>query len=221
MKLAIFNGSPRQKKSNSTILIEHFVSGYNKVNAEIPSISYIADFKLLDDNLETFKNAEIVIIIFPLYTDCMPGVVKEFLEKIYDLKEFSVKKIGFIVQSGFPETIHSVWVEKYLQKFTKRIACEYLGTVIKGGVEGIQVMPNFMTKKLFRNFERLGEHFANYQEFSPKIVRKFSKPYKFSKIRILFFKLFKSFGFVNFYWNVNLKKNNAYAKRFDKPYSHN
>jgi NAD(P)H-dependent FMN reductase len=218
MKLAIFNGSPRLKKSNSKILIEHFLKGYHKRSNESPSVGYLANLKRLEQNVELFKNSEIVLIIFPLYTDCMPGVVKEFFEKIYESGNYSAKKIGFIVQSGFPETIHSVWVEKYLQKLVKRLNCVYLGTVIKGGVEGVQIMPPFLTKKLYHNFEMLGEHFADYQEFHPKIRTMFSKPYKLSPIRILFFKLFQSFGFVNFYWNQNLKKHNAYNKRFDKPY---
>lgn len=218
MKLAILNGSPRQKKSNSKILIEHFLIGYEKLSNEKPSVGYLADLKRLEQNLELFKTSEIVLIIFPLYTDCMPGVVKAFLENIYGSGDYSAKKIGFIVQSGFPEAIHSVWVEKYLQKLVKRLNCVYLGTVIKGGVEGIQMMPPFMTKKIYLDFELLGEYFARNQEFSPTIKAKLSRPYKLSSIRILFFKIFQSFGFVNFYWNQNLKKNNAFDKRFDKPY---
>lgn len=221
MQLAIFNGSPRLKKSNSKILIEHFLKGYEKRSNETPSVGYLANLKGLKQNVELFKNSEIVLIVFPLYTDCMPGVVKEFFEKIYEYRDYSAKKIGFIVQSGFPETIHSVWVEKYLQKLVKRLNCVYLGTVIKGGVEGIQIMPPFLTKKLYLNFELLGEHFAGNQEFHPKIRTKFSRPYKLSPIRIMFFKIFQNFGLVNFYWNQNLKKNNAFNKRFDKPYEIN
>jgi hypothetical protein len=218
MKLAIFNGSPRQKHSNSTILIEHFINGYNKFFDEAPSINYIANIKQQSINIQAFDNAEFIIIIFPLYTDCMPGVVKEFFEKLNERKGFPAKKIGFIVQSGFPEIIHSVGIERYLQKLVMRLNSQYLGTLIKGGVEGIQIMPGFMTKKLFKNFEMLGEHFANHQEFSPKIKAKLAKPYKMSFFRILSFKLFKFFGFTNFYWNMNLKKNDAYSKRFDRPY---
>ena len=31
MKLAIINGSPRNKKSNSKILIDNFLSGYSRI----------------------------------------------------------------------------------------------------------------------------------------------------------------------------------------------
>lgn len=219
MKLAIFNGSPRRKKSNSTILSQYFISGYSKQSGEIPELFYLADIQQLANNLDHYKNAEIVIFIFPLYTDCMPAVVKRFFEEIHELgKEQQSKKFGFIVQSGFPEIIHSVWLERYLEKFVKRIGGEYLGTVIKGGVEGIQIMPKIMTRKLFNRFEKLGEYFAIHEEFEPKIVAKMRKPFKLSLPRRMLFKMFNFFGFTNVYWNMNLKKNNAYENRFDQPY---
>jgi hypothetical protein len=94
-----------------------------------------------------------------------------------------------------------------------------LGTVIKGGVEGIQIMPPRMTKKLFSQFEQLGRYFAEFQSFDPNIMMQLRKPYKLSPFRITFINLMSKTGLTNFYWNMNLKKNNAYEHRFDKPYS--
>lgn len=218
MKLVIFNGSPRYKKSNSKILIEHFLKGYNTIYTEPVPVHYLANHKQKDEQIEIFQNSEIVIIVFPLYTDCMPGIVKEFFESVVELKITSSKKIGFVVQSGFPEAIHSIYVERYLEKLTKRIQCEYLGTIIKGGVEGIQIMPPSITKKLFGRFESLGEYFAKNEEFSPKIKRILRKPFKMSPVRRFLFKLISRTGLTNFYWNSNLKKNNAFSNRFDQPF---
>jgi NAD(P)H-dependent FMN reductase len=218
MKLLIFNGSPRYKKSNSKILIEHFLNGYNKIYPEPVPVHYMANRKQKDEQLEIFHNSEIVIIVFPLYTDCMPGIVKEFFESILELNLTSPKKIGFVVQSGFPEAIHSIYIERYLDKFTKRIQCEYMGTIIKGGVEGIQIMPSSMTKKLFGRFESLGEYLAKNEEFSPEINKLLRKPFKMSPARIFLFRLISKTGLTNFYWDSNLKKNNAYINRFDKPF---
>jgi hypothetical protein len=144
--------------------------------------------------------------------------VKEFFESLVELKLTSSKKMGFVVQSGFPEAIHSTYIERYLEKLTKRIQCEYLGTIIKGGVEGIQIMPSSMTKKLFGRFESLGEYFAKNEEFSPEIKKILRKPFKMSPVRIFLFRLISKTGLTNFYWNSNLKKNNAYSNRFDKPF---
>ncbi len=218
MKLAIFNGSPRNKNSNSKMLIEHFLSGYKRICNEPVSIHYLANRKKKEEQVEIFRDSEIVIIIFPLYTDCMPGIVKEFFESIVALKLPPSKKIGFIVQSGFPEAIHSIYIERYLEKLTKRLKCEYLGTIIKGGIEGIQIMPRFMTKKLFGRFKELGEYFAKNEAFSTEIQEKLRKPFKMSPVRRFLFGVFTKTGLTNFYWNSNLKKNGAFSKRFDKPF---
>ena len=219
MKLVIFNGSPRKLKSNSKVLIEHFLSGYNRICPEPVPVHYLANLKQRKEQVEAFRNSDIAILIFPLYTDSMPGIVKEFFESITELELTSSKKVGFIVQSGFPEAIHSIYLEHYLKKLAKRLKCEYLGTIIKGGVEGIQIMPPVMTKKLFSRFEDLGEYFAKNKVFSAAIKEKLIKPLKMSRMRRILFNIFKKTGLTNFYWNSNLKKNNAYSKRFDKPFS--
>jgi NAD(P)H-dependent FMN reductase len=220
MKLAIINGSPRYKKSNSTLLINQFLSGYNKIIPEEVPVHYLATQQLRNEAADAFLESDEIILIFPLYTDCMPGIVKDFIESIAQMNRNDIggKKIGFVVQSGFPETIHSVAVEHYLEKLTKRLQCEYLGTVIKGGVEGIQIMPPFMTRKLFLQFEKLGEYFAKNSAFSPQIMDKLRKPYKMSPIQRSVFSMMAKTGLTNFYWNSNLKKNGAFEKRFDKPY---
>lgn len=217
MKLVIFNGSPRYKKSNSKILTEQFLLGYNKIYSDAVPVYYLANLKRREEQTEAFLNAETVIFIFPLYTDCMPGIVKEFFERIAELKFTRSKKIGFVVQSGFPEAIHSVYVERYLNKFTERLQCEYLGTVIKGGVEGIQMMPPWMTNKLFTKFEKLGEYFAKNEVFSEEISNTLRKPFKLSKMRRVVFTAMIKTGWANFYWNSNLKKNGAFENRFDRP----
>ncbi len=201
--------------------MEHFLSGFHQINQEEIPVQYLASIKSRDENLQVFRSANPIIIIFPLYTDCMPGIVKEFFEDLAALDFPRPKKIGFIVQSGFPEAIHSVFVERYLEKFTRRLRCEYLGTVIKGGVEGIQMMPPSWTKKLFNQFWLLGETFAKHQTFSKEIKMSLAKPHKLSAYRRFMIGLLSKTRLGNFYWISNLKKNNAFEKRFDKPFINN
>jgi NAD(P)H-dependent FMN reductase len=218
MKLVIFNGSPRNRKSNSKILIEHFLSGYNKIYPEPVPIYYLANRNQKEAHKEIFRISDTVIVIFPLYTDCMPGIVKEFFEDIAQPEPTNSKKLGFIVHSGFPEAIHSTFIERYLRKLTMRLNCAYLGTIIKGGVEGIQIMPPLMTRKIFGRFEESGEYFARNEAFSPGIQDRMQTLYKMSFRRRFLFNLTSKTGLTNFYWNSNLKRNNAYRNRFDKPF---
>jgi multimeric flavodoxin WrbA len=217
MQLAIINGSPRYKNSNSAILVQQFLKGFQ--SNSVTTLSYLSGAENRKKAAADFASSDTVLIIFPLYTDCMPGIVKEFFEDLIYIENTAQKRIGFIVQSGFPESIQSEALERYLEKLTKRLGHIYLGTVIKGGVEGIKIMPPGMTKKLFSQFEQMGRYFAEFQNFDPQIMKQLRNPYRLSPLRIMFFNLMSKTGLTNFYWNMNLKKNNAFEKRFDKPFS--
>lgn len=215
MKLALYNGSPRGINSNTKILLEKFITGYNQENY---SISYLNKPEKNEDHKNEYINSEYIIIGFPLYTDSMPGIVKFFIESLQHHSFPDRKKIGFVVQSGFPEAIHSVYVERYLEKLSERLNAEYLGTIIKGGCEGIKLQPPIMTKKLFQAFYNLGEHFSSTFQFDPLIIKKLRKPYKFNPLAIIIFRFLSLFGVTDLYWNMNLKKNNAYKHRYAQPY---
>jgi NAD(P)H-dependent FMN reductase len=222
MKLTIFNGSPRGKKSNTEILMNHFIRGFTSAgeNRENQAnIGYLVHIKKTDNHVKMFAEAQRVILAFPLYTDAMPGIVKYFIEQ---LEPLCGKKnnfdMGFLVQSGFPEAHHSRFIEKYLEKLAARLGGNYLGTVVKGGVEGIQIKPPYMTKKLFNAFYRLGYHFGKTGTFNREIIQSLAKSEHLSGFARFLYKLLALTGLTDFYWNSQLKKNNAYNQRFNKPY---
>ncbi len=219
MKLTLFNGSPRGKGSNTKILLEHFTSGFTETNENQFELAYLFNVDEMEEFIEMFQEAERVLLAFPLYTDAMPAIVKHFIENLEPLcGRENNPEIGFIVQSGFPETIHSRYVEKYLEKLAQRLGCKYLGTVIKGGVEGIQMKPPWMTRKLFDTFYRLGLHFGKTGTFDQAIIQSLANRERMSGFTRALFRLLAITGLTNFYWNTQLKKNNAFKKRFDKPY---
>ncbi len=219
MKLVVINGSPRNRKSNSKLLIDEFLKGFYSIDKDVADIHFLASEKQRNEAVNAFRENDNILMIFPLYTDSMPGIVKDFFERIYLEPIKAGKRIGYIVQSGFPEAKHSIYVERYLEQFTtRRLKSDYLGTVIKGGVEGIQIMPPSMTTRLFASFHKLGEHFARTGKFSESIMEKLRKPYTLSAGRLFFHSLMKLTGLTNFYWNSNLRKNRAFDRRFDKPY---
>jgi NAD(P)H-dependent FMN reductase len=218
MKLTIFNGSPRGLKSNSALLIEQFIKGYHDyANDNIP-VHYLASTTKMAEHLQAIQGAEFVLIVFPLYTDAMPGQVKLFFESLQQI-DLKGKHIGFIVQSGFPEAYHSIFVKQYLEKMTLRLGCNYLGTVIRGGVEGIQVMPPWMTRNVYSLFEGLGRNFAQTGKFNPAIVEKLAKPYRMSTMRKFAYRVMLKTGLANQYWDQQMKKYNVYKQRFAKPYA--
>lgn len=220
MKLTVFNGSPRGKGSNTRILMEHFIEGFTVAGGREVSIEYLVKVKDHPEMVKKFARADNVIIAFPLYTDAMPGIVTAFFEALAPLRgKCAGKKAGFIVQSGFMEGIHSSFIPMYLEKLCKRLGAVYIGTVIKGGVEGIQVMPPSMTKKLFDSFYRLGAYFAAAGEFDPTIMEELIKPFRLGWFGRFIIRLMSLIGLTNFYWNSQLKKNKAYSRRYDRPFA--
>ncbi|HPR61359.1 MAG TPA: NAD(P)H-dependent oxidoreductase [Prolixibacteraceae bacterium] len=218
MKLAVFNGSPRRTNSNSTLLITQFLNGYYGNNTYYSDIHYLAETTKNEEHTKAFEIADNVIVIFPLYTDAMPGQVKLFFENIAQIKAVG-KRVGFIVQSGFPEAYHSVFVQRYLEKLAKTCQWNYLGTVIRGGVEGIQMFPKPIQKRLFHHFYCLGKVFCESGKLDKKIIVKLAQPYRFGFLRRNFFKMMIKTGLANFYWKMKLKENNAWDKRFAAPYA--
>lgn len=217
MKSVIYNGSPRYKTSNSLMLAEKLSEGL-QASGGTTVIRHLASVEERIHQREDIEEADSVILIFPLYTDSMPALVMEFIEDLYSWDVCRGKKMGFIVQSGFPEAVHTEAISEYLDRLALRLNCNYLGTVRKGAVEGIQFMPANVTKKLFNAFYELGEHLGREGEWKKSILKSFLVPYRFSPATKLLFRFFNLFGLTNMYWNKMLKRNGAWLNRFDTPY---
>jgi NAD(P)H-dependent FMN reductase len=220
MKLTVFNGSPRGKGSNSRILLEQFLRGFETGQGNTHELFYLNRPSDAERFSQAFAEAENVLLAFPLYTDAMPGTVKAFIETLEPFRgRTGNPRVGFIVQSGFPEAEHSRHVERYLVKLAARLGCRYIGTIVKGGVEGIQVKPPGMTRKLFAAFENLGEIFGESGQFDEALTQRLAKPEKLPKWATVGYSILAKTGLMEFYWNKQLKENGVYEKRFAKPYA--
>ncbi len=240
MQLTIFNGSHRGHNSNTKILLERFLDGFMTTRGNTYELVYLIRAKERNELVKLFRDADQVLLAFPLYTDAMPAIVKDFIESLEPLcGRNNNPNIGFIVQSGFPEATHSCCLERYLEKLALRLGCRYLGTVVKGGVEASRIpslldmkrhkwfcrfskvtdfagVGHFLdTEKLYRSFYQLGKTFGATGEFDRKIVLMLAQP---KKLTWFSFWAFKSVGH-SLYWDLLLKKNKAFRKRYNKPYT--
>ena len=220
MQLTIFNGSPRAKKSNTDVLMEQFVAGFTAGGGSVQGRAYLLDVKEVERHVELFARSECAIIAFPLYVDSVPGIMKHFIEALAgQCGRPNNPQLGFIVQSGFPEANHSRFVERYLEKLARRLGSPYLGTVIKGAVEGIQIQHPRMTKKLFKRFHDLGRRFAQTGRFDESIMKQLAKPEQLSASTCFVIRIMDKIGMTKMYWNMQLKKNDAYENRFARPFA--
>jgi multimeric flavodoxin WrbA len=216
--LTIFNGSPRGRRGNTPLMLEQFALGFG----EPSETHHLVRMKETGRMVQAFAQAECIILGFPLYTDAMPGVVKHFIEALEPLTtRGNNPPLGFLVQSGFPEGLHSRYVERYLEKLAARLGSPYLGTIVKGNGEGTRGMPPQMTQELFTNLQALGAGLAANGRFDPEILANIAKPELFPAILGPVFQVFLRLPKAHGYFDWMLKQNGVYEQRFARPFTVN
>lgn len=212
--LTLFNGSPRGKKGNTPIMLDKLLEGFGG-RGEIHHLVFTRD---LEEQVEAFRKADCVWLGFPLYTDGMPGLVKGFIEALEPLRgKKENPPIGFLVQSGFPEGLHSRYVERYLARLAELLKAPYLGTIVKGNGEGTRLMPDKMNRRLFENLIALGKGLAENGELDPNILRDTARPERFPRILGPIFRVFLRTKMAHRYFDTMLMENNAYDLRNARP----
>jgi NAD(P)H-dependent FMN reductase len=218
-RLSLFNGSPRGSKGNTPIMLTQFGEGFASETGNSPELYHLNRLKSQDSFVQILAESECVWLGFPLYTDAMPGIVKAFLEKLAPLKERDDNPpIGFLVQSGFPEAVHSRYVERYLEKLTSRLHAPYLGTIVKGSGEGVRMMPEDRNAKLFEALQGLGRSLAQKGQLGPELLSVVAGVERYPAVLAPFFKLFTRLPIASWYWDSQLKENGVYEQRYARPY---
>ena len=218
-KLTVFNGSPRGKRGNSPIILNHLMRGFTSIGGNTAEIYHLKQTKKKAEFASKFKEAECVLIGFPLYTDGMPGIVKEFIEALQPLtRGESNPPIAFMVQSGFSEALHSRYVEQYLMALAERLNSPYLGTLVRGGCEGVRLQPEKMNRKMFATLHALGQQLGEQGGFERQSVKEFCSFERISTVLVPLVKLVGKLPFMGMYWDMQLKKNNAFEDCFARPY---
>ena len=131
----------------------------------------------------------------------------------------SEKHVGYFVQFGFEEAAQSDYVRPILNNFNKRMGYQNLGIMVAGGMAGVRYMPDWMNKKLFTRLERAGMLYEQTGTLDEETIQQFGQPYTYSKAQLWRNRFLRKIGLNNLFWDSTLKKNNAYEKRFDKPFA--
>ncbi|HOS38576.1 MAG TPA: hypothetical protein PLG31_02485 [Spirochaetota bacterium] len=216
MQLIFINGSPRGAKGNTARLMDNFVRGFLETPGASCAVEYVAKHRTdLAGLKKIFYASENVIIGFPLYVDAMPGSVKEFLDVLIPPPQgAAVPALGFMSQCGFPETGHLRFVERYLEKYTKRLGASYLGSIMKGGGEGLHMQPKFLVDKFENGLHSLGKKFGETGRLDKDDLDRFAYPEQLTPEQIG-----GLLPYVNTrLWDEWMKENGALERSFDRPY---
>jgi NAD(P)H-dependent FMN reductase len=233
--LLLLNGSPRGPRSNSMRMLEHLAEGWQAAESagaeaagpmpsatptSAPRVLHLAHSADFAEAVAAFATAETVVLGMPLYTDSMPGLVAEFIEALEPrVGRSGNPRIGFLVQSGFAEPLHSRGLERYLAKLTRRLDAPYAGTIVRGSGESLQAMPDQALGKLFAQLAELGGQLATDGRFDPETLSRVAGHERFSAGTAVLMSVAFKVPVSRFYWNGQLKKNLAWDKRFNAPYA--
>lgn len=223
MQLTIFSCSPHVKvRSASAFISEAFKIGFTSNHENTAEIYFLREQDKWREYKEIFAKSEQVLFVLPLYVDCIPGLLMEFLEYIEDWKQtecaVSGKKLSFILQSGFPEARQMRICESFLEKLPSYLDCQYAGTLLKGGMFGVAYAAGEKSKEQVGNaYMEFGRQFAKTACFEKEAAAAFAKPECFDKKTVRIMKLMMPLS--RAMWNKLAKQNGAVEKLNKKPYT--
>lgn len=172
-ELVIYNGSPRRSGSNSKFILKKVVEAL----CDRVEIRDLKEGDKWEVWAETFKSEKHVMFFMPLYVHAMPSHVMEFIEKL----QASKGSISFFVQSGFHESSQSHYLEAYFEQLALRLGRTYIGTAIKGGVEGLQVRPVKAQEKIIEPMVKAIVNLVSEGNFNPTNIRQLATPIRLGK----------------------------------------
>jgi len=182
VKLVIFSCSPRtESKSNTATIVNAFKTGYLSEGETDIDVYFLYKRSEWDNYRKIFMESTEIIFALPLFVECIPGFLMEFLETLEPKNKDGIKtKIGFILNSGFEEACQLRTCEKYLETLPYYLNCEYSGTLIKGGMLPLSMVSDKQRAKMLQPFNQMGKIYAKERVFEKSKVTKIAAPEKYS-----------------------------------------
>ena len=173
--LVIINGSPRVAKfSNTDKIIHSFVKGLEEtgITWELHNLS---NRKEWDAAREAFLTHEHILIAFPLYVECIPSMMLEFLGTLPSERK-QPAQLSFLLHGGMDEGNELRLAERFLQKLLAQLCCSYGGTLIKGGSSRIRTTTDEERAKMVAPWPPMGKLFAQKGTFLTPEAERFIGP---------------------------------------------
>lgn len=174
MHVLIINGSPRvQKYSNTEKIIAAFAKGLSEAGSTFEAHA-ISDRKTWDIIRDAYMKNDEILIALPLYVECVPGLLLEFLETLPKKDERT--RLSFLLQSGFTEGCQLRCGEAFLEKLPGYLGVRYGGCLVKGGNFGIRIMDEEKQAQATKPYQAMGRLFAEGEGFFREEAKKFTGP---------------------------------------------
>lgn len=191
MHVVIINGSPRvQKYSNTEKIIASFAKGLSEKGVSFETYA-VSDRSSWENIQKAYIENEEILIALPLYVECIPGLLLEFLETLPQKDEHT--RLSFLLQSGFSEGCQLRCGEGFLKELPGYLGVRYGGCLVKGDNFGIRFLDQEKQERITKPYQAMGELFARGDGFFGEEAKEFTGPEYFSlPMRLLLQFLFKT-----------------------------
>ncbi len=174
MHVVIINGSPRvQKHSNTEKIIAVFAKGLSEKEVTFETYA-ISNRKTWDNIRDAYIKNDEILIALPLYVECVPGLLLEFLETLPQKDEHT--RLSFLLQSGFAEGCQLRCGEAFLEKLPEYLGVRYGGCLVKGDNFSIRILSEEKKEQVTKPYQAMGRLFAEGDGFFREEAKKFTGP---------------------------------------------
>lgn len=173
MHVVIINGSPRaQAFSNTNEILNAFCEGLLEKNVSYERYSISDKGQWEDAKAAFYKNTKILIAL-PLYVECIPGLLMEFLETLSP-KEYEDTEIAFLLQSGFAEGCQLRCGEEFLRRLPAKLNCIFGGVLVKGDNFSIRILEKEEKVRITGPYKAMGRLYGENGHFFFPEAKKFT-----------------------------------------------
>jgi len=218
--ILVLVGSPKGASITSNSLGDYLISRLEQSGLTVGR-EYIYKLVRKEEDqkklLTKVEEAGMIILVFPLYVDCLPAGVIKALELIADHRKLKShrEKQGFaiIINCGFPEAQHNNTAIAICKIFSREVGFEWHGALSlgMGGAIGGRSLEERggMVRNVIKGLDLAAQALAEGKHIPDEAVELFEK--KFIPIT-----LYTKMG--NLGWNQQAKKYGVRKKIKDQPY---
>ncbi|MCK5124631.1 MAG: hypothetical protein KAR42_00100 [candidate division Zixibacteria bacterium] len=156
-RILLLVGSAKQTISTSELIGTYLIERLQSNGYETETLFA---HKLLKSNswerlLSSTDRADIIVIAFPLFVDCLPYSVIKSLEQIAGHRqaksELKEQTLVCLANCGFPEQHHNDTAIAICRQFAREAGFKWAGALSLGGGEAIGGQPLFKIKRTTKN----------------------------------------------------------------------
>jgi hypothetical protein len=184
-KIVLLNGSPKGRGGSSGSFGDYILSkiSHQGISKEIFHVGKsIRNEEKWNHLVQSVKNADTIILTFPLYWDSLPSHLIKGLELLHAQKDELGKAHNFyiIVNNGFPEPWHNEIAIEISKCFAKKMNYKWQGALNIGGgaaVAGRSLeSTGGMTHRLRETLDMASKAIAQGKPIPKEVKERLTKP---------------------------------------------